>query len=76
MWAAGDAAKVKLLLSAGADVNARANSGRTALMVAAASAGNAESVRAMLDAGADAKARDASGGGAVLSAPSCQSVAL
>ena len=51
---------VKLLLDAGADANARAQDGITALMLAAMS-GNAETVSLLLDAGADASVIDAVG---------------
>src|SRR5579871_5341455 len=53
MMAAPDAEKVKLLLGAGARVNARAKSQFTALMVAAGYIGAAESVRLLLGSGAD-----------------------
>ena len=57
----GDAAALRALVAAGADVNARDN-GYTPL-VFAARAGDAEAVRALLDAGADPNARacDANG---------------
>ena len=53
MMAAGDAGKVRLLISRGAAVSARANTGFTALMVAANTVNGTESVRALLDHGAD-----------------------
>jgi ankyrin repeat protein len=52
MFAAHDDAKVRLLLSRGADVKARATSGTDALTVAAAYRGTRDSLRLMLDAGA------------------------
>ena len=55
--AAGDAAKVKKLLDGGADVDARAENGRTALHVAAFK-GQADVVKLLLEAGADADARN------------------
>ncbi|MGH9846685.1 MAG: ankyrin repeat domain-containing protein [Blastocatellia bacterium] len=58
MLAAGDHAKVKLLLNKGADVNARSNSGATVLIIAAVYAGAADTVRALLDKGVDANAKD------------------
>ncbi len=68
---------LKMMLDSGADpnplakgavVNAKANSGRIALMAAAASPANIEAVKTLLDAGADVKARDAVGAGAVVGA--------
>ena len=52
MLAAHDLEKVKLLIGRGADVNARAASGFTALMVASRFTGNAETVRLLLEKGA------------------------
>ena len=52
----GDVAKVKKLLDAGADVEARTKDGRTALHEAAA-AGNAAVVKLLLEHGADVEAR-------------------
>jgi ankyrin repeat protein len=52
MLAARDPEKVKLLLARGADVNARAATGVTALMVAARYRGNVEVVRLLLAKGA------------------------
>jgi ankyrin repeat protein len=51
MFAAHDPAKVRLLLSRGADVKARALSGTDALTVAAAYRGTRDSLQLMLDAG-------------------------
>ena len=55
MLAARDAEKVKVLIDAGADVNARGKFGFTALMVAARYRGNSESVRLLLKNGAKVK---------------------
>ena len=56
MFAAHDAAKVRLLLSRGADVKARTTSGTDALTVAAAYRGTRDSLQLMLDAGASPQA--------------------
>jgi ankyrin repeat protein len=58
MMAASDLDKVKLLLDAGADVNARAQSGFTAIMAASAYKGTTEVVRLLLDRGAEVKPKD------------------
>jgi ankyrin repeat protein len=54
MFAAPDAAKVKLLIERGANVKAKAQSGYTALTVAAMYRGTAESIKLLLAAGAEA----------------------
>ncbi|BAY73557.1 ankyrin repeat domain-containing protein [Trichormus variabilis] len=48
---------IRLLINAGADVNAKSNEGWTAL-IAAANSGCVEAVKLLLQAGADAKAKD------------------
>jgi ankyrin repeat protein len=53
MCAAHDAAKVRLLVDAGANVRAATVAGHTALLVAADHAGASESVRVLLQHGAD-----------------------
>jgi ankyrin repeat protein len=58
MFAAHDAAKVRLLISRGADVKVRAMSGTDALTVAAAYRGTRDSLQLMLDAGALPQAPD------------------
>ena len=57
MCAAHDAAKVRLLLEAGANARAATTAGHTALLVAADYAGAAESVRVLLQHGADPNIR-------------------
>jgi murein DD-endopeptidase len=57
MCAAHDAAKVRLLIDAGATVRAATIAGHTALLVAADYAGAAESVRVLLQHGADPNVR-------------------
>jgi ankyrin repeat protein len=52
MMAATDADKVRLLISRGADIKARGDSGADALTIACAYRGTAASVQALLDAGA------------------------
>jgi ankyrin repeat protein len=62
MWAIPDAAKVKLLLDAGADVNARSsNVGRTPLLIAASYPGTVEILKLLIGKGADFEARDRRG---------------
>ena len=56
----GPATSVRLLLAAGADMNATDNAGYTALIVAAAH-GHAEIVRLLLAAGADTEATNRDG---------------
>ena len=52
MWAIDDVEKTKLLLDAGAELDARSNDGRTALTIAAARVGATDVVRLLLDRGA------------------------
>src|SRR5258708_18283364 len=52
MWAATDLEKTRLLLSHGADLNARSNDMRTPLMIAARRPGNASVVKLLLARGA------------------------
>lgn len=56
MFAAHDAAKVRLLLSRGADVKVRVTSGTDALTIAAVYRGTWDSLQLMLDAGAPPQA--------------------
>lgn len=53
----GDAAEVKMLLAAGADIEARDDSGATALLKATHD-NRIEAARALIDAGADVNAKD------------------
>jgi len=64
---AGDLARVKALLAAGAGCEARDADGATALMLAA-HAGHVEVVRALIGAGADVNATDERGWGALAKA--------
>ena len=62
MWAVPDLAKMKLLIAAGADVNARSNDlGRTPLLIAASYPSSVEILKLLLDKGADLGARDRAG---------------
>ncbi len=61
-WAVPDAAKVKRLLAAGADANARStNFQRTPLLVAASYPGSVAVLQLLLDHGADIHAKDRGG---------------
>jgi len=59
MWCATDEAKVRLLLSKGADPNAKSKQGRTPLLIAAASQGNLPVVRLLMAKGAELSKADA-----------------
>lgn len=63
-WACfwGDQELARECLAAGADVNAAADDGSTALMLAAAVQGRAEVIRLLLEAGADPNRRRPNGG--------------
>src|SRR5262249_59534915 len=52
MWSVGDFEKPRVLLDAGARVDARADDGRTPLIIAASQNGNARIVKLLLDRGA------------------------
>ena len=56
-WALTDASKLRLLLSKGADANAKTVEGRTVLYSAAAQPAGAAIVRLLVEAGADVNAR-------------------
>ena len=53
MWAVNDLEKTRLLLDRGADVNARSEDSRTALLIAAGQFGSREVVKLLLDRGAE-----------------------
>ncbi|MSV30388.1 MAG: hypothetical protein EXQ52_16845 [Bryobacterales bacterium] len=62
MWAIPDPEKVKLLIAAGADVNARSiTAGLTPLLIAASYPGTVEILKRLLEKGADARALDRGG---------------
>lgn len=61
MWAVPDADKVQRLVAHGANVNARSDTERTALLVAAAYPGTVGVLRLLLDGGADLRAQDRQG---------------
>jgi ankyrin repeat protein len=58
---AGDLAKVRLLISKGADVNAGSKQGRTPLIVAASHDGASEVVKFLIEKGAHISAKDGAG---------------
>jgi ankyrin repeat protein len=68
LWGAIDPAKARLLIHAGADVNAKSNIGRTPLIVAATRYGSAETVRLLMGKGADPKTVDGTGSTALIEA--------
>jgi ankyrin repeat protein len=68
LWSANDLAKVRLLVSKGADVNARSKQGRTPLIVAASYDGGSEVVKFLIEKGADITARDGAGSTALVAA--------
>jgi ankyrin repeat protein len=61
MWAAADLDKVRRLLDHSANVNARSETDRTALLVAASYPGTVNVLRLLLDRGADLRAQDRGG---------------
>jgi hypothetical protein len=65
MWAVPDIEKVRLLLAHGANVNTRAESQRTAVLIAASYPGTVGLLRLLLDRGADIHAQDRTGAGAL-----------
>jgi ankyrin repeat protein len=66
MWAVPDLAKVKLLISHGAGVNARSGSlQRTPLLIAARFPGSVEVLRLLLEKGAGLRAKDKNGASAL-----------
>src|SRR5206468_2929148 len=61
MWSVPDLEKVRLLLEHGANVNARSETDRTPLLVAAGYPGTVDLLRLLLDKGAELRAEDRSG---------------
>jgi N-acyl-D-amino-acid deacylase len=61
MWSVPDVNKVQRLLARGANVNARSQTERTALLVAASYPGTVDVLRALLERGADLRAQDRAG---------------
>jgi uncharacterized protein len=53
MWSAHDPDKIKLLLQHGADINAKAKSGNTILLIACVGYGKYDIIKMLLDKGAD-----------------------
>ena len=61
MWAIPDLEKIRLLLARDADVNARSETQRTALLVAASYPGTVDLLRRLIEKGADLRAQDRGG---------------
>jgi len=61
LWAVPDVDKVRLLIAHGANVNARSETDRTALLVAASYPRTNNLMKLLLDAGADLRAQDRGG---------------
>jgi len=61
MWGVANPEKVRLLVDAGADVNARSKQGMTPLLIAACNAGSIEIVRLLIAKGADPRATNDGG---------------
>jgi ankyrin repeat protein len=61
MWAVPNVDKVRLLIAHGANVNARSDTERTPLLVAASYPGTVDLLRVLIDGGADLKAQDRTG---------------
>ena len=58
MWAVPDVTKVRALVAHHANVNAKAENGRTAFLIAASFPGTTEVLKLLLDSGADLRAQD------------------
>ena len=58
MWAAPSLAKARLLVGRGANINARSDTERTPLLVAASYPGTVDVLRLLIDHGADLRAQD------------------
>jgi N-acyl-D-amino-acid deacylase len=61
MWAAPDVEKMRRLIDHGANVNARSETDRTALLVAASYPGTVNALRLLVDHGADLRGEDRGG---------------
>jgi ankyrin repeat protein len=61
MWSVPDAEKVRLLVARGANVNARSETDRTALLAAASYPGTVAVLKLLLASGADLRAQDRAG---------------
>jgi N-acyl-D-amino-acid deacylase len=74
MWAAPDVEKMRRLIEHGANVNARSQTDRTALLVAASYPGTVNALRLLVDHGADLRAEDRGGSTALALAVRSSSV--
>jgi len=74
MWAAPDVEKMRRLIDHGANVNARSETDRTALLVAASYPGTVNALRLLIERGADLRAEDRGGSTALALAVRSSSV--
>jgi ankyrin repeat protein len=75
MWCTNNLEKVRLLTDKGADVNARAKSKQTPLVIAAAHDGNVEVIRLLIKKGADVKAKEGGASDAMIASANANDTA-